>query len=91
MSFGHLGAATIIVDYYLWGVVKDMCYADKPETIDALKDNTREALVKYSCTQSIMCLKIESIVKVTAWPAESAIWMKLFSIIRRGLVPSVLA
>ena len=26
------------VDYYLWGVVKDRCYAYKPETIDALKD-----------------------------------------------------
>ena len=41
MSFGHLGAA---LDYYLWGAVKDKCYADKPETIDALKDNIREAI-----------------------------------------------
>ena len=31
-------------DYYLWGVVKDKCYADKPETIDALKNNIREAV-----------------------------------------------
>ena len=23
------------LDYYLWGAVKDKCYADKPETIDA--------------------------------------------------------
>ena len=30
------------LDYYLWGVVKDKSYADKPETIDALKDNIRE-------------------------------------------------
>ena len=30
------------LDYYLWGAVKDMCYADKPETIDAL--NIREAI-----------------------------------------------
>ena len=27
-----------------WGAVKDKCYADKPETIDALKDNIREAI-----------------------------------------------
>ena len=27
------------LDYYLWGAVKDKCYADKPKTIDALKDN----------------------------------------------------
>ena len=31
-------------DYYLWGAVKDMCYSDKPETIDTLKDNIREAI-----------------------------------------------
>ena len=27
------------LDYYLWGAVKDKCYADKPELIDDLKDN----------------------------------------------------
>ena len=32
------------LDYYLWSAVKDNCYADKPETIDALKDNIREAI-----------------------------------------------
>ena len=31
------------LDYYMWGAVKDKCYADKPETIDAVKDNIREA------------------------------------------------
>ena len=34
------------LDYYLWGAVKDKCYADKPETIDTLKDNIREAIVE---------------------------------------------
>ena len=32
------------LDHYLWGAVKDKCYADKPETIDALKDNILEAI-----------------------------------------------
>ena len=32
------------LDYYLWGAVKDKYYADKPETIDALKDNIRQAI-----------------------------------------------
>ena len=32
------------LDYYLWGAVKAKCYADKPETIDALKENIREAI-----------------------------------------------
>ena len=32
------------LDYYLWDAVKDKCYADKPETIDALNNNIREAI-----------------------------------------------
>ena len=32
------------LDYYLRGVVKDMCYADKLETTDGLKNNIREAI-----------------------------------------------
>ena len=30
--------------YYLWGASKDKCYADKPETTDALKYNIRETI-----------------------------------------------
>ena len=33
-----------LLDYYLWDVVKDKCYADKPETIDVLNDNIREVI-----------------------------------------------
>ena len=45
MSFGHLGAAICYRwTIYLWGAVKDKCYADKPETIDNLKDNIREGI-----------------------------------------------
>ena len=37
-----LSAAELLsLNYYLWGAVKDKCYADKPEIIDALKDNIR--------------------------------------------------
>ena len=32
------------LDYYLWGTVKDKFYANKPEKIDALKDNIRKAI-----------------------------------------------
>ena len=32
------------LDYYLWGVIKGECYADKPETIDDLKDTIPEAI-----------------------------------------------
>ena len=34
------------LDYYLYGAVKDKCYADKPETIDTLKHNIRKAIGK---------------------------------------------
>ena len=34
------------LDHYLWGAVKDKFYADKPEAIEALKDNIREAIDK---------------------------------------------
>ena len=61
------------LNYYLWDAVKEKCYADKLETIDALKYNIREAIGEYSCTQSIMCLKIGPIVQATAWPVEAAI------------------
>ena len=32
------------LDYDLQGAVRDKCYADKPETIDTLKDNIRETI-----------------------------------------------
>ena len=41
MPFGHLGAA---IWHYLCCAAKDKCYADKPETIDILKYNIREAI-----------------------------------------------
>ena len=39
-----LSAAELMLDYYLWDAVKDKCYTDKPQTIDALKDNIREVI-----------------------------------------------
>ena len=41
----HRSCDLTALNYYLWrAAVKDKCYADKPETIDALKDNIREAI-----------------------------------------------
>ena len=40
MSFGDLTS----LDYNQWSAVKDKCYADKPEKIDALNDNIREVI-----------------------------------------------
>ena len=44
-------------DYYFWGAVKDKCYADKPETIDAIKDNIHEAIGE------IQLLKFDNVLK----------------------------
>lgn len=32
------------LDYYLWGAVKDKCYANNPESIDVLKNEIRVAI-----------------------------------------------
>ena len=58
MSFGHLGAAI----WHRWtiicgGAVKDKCYADKPEIVDALKDNIREVIGE------IQLLTIDNVLK----------------------------
>ena len=53
------------VGYYLWGAVKDKDYADKPETIDALKNNIREAI------DEIQLHTIDNM--LNNWPAEVAI------------------
>ena len=45
------------LDYYLWGAVKDKCYADKPETIDSLKDNIRKAIGEIQLHTSDNVLK----------------------------------
>ena len=40
----HSSCDLTALDSYLWGAIEDKCYADKPETIDALKDNNREII-----------------------------------------------
>ena len=46
-----------LLDYYLWGAVKDKCYAvDMAETIKALKDNNLEAIgeVQLHTTDNVL-------------------------------------
>ena len=61
------------LDYYLWGAVKGKCYADKPQTIDALKDNIREAIGEIQLHIIDNVLKNWSDHVGTAWSAEAAI------------------
>ena len=71
------------LEYYLWGAVKDKCYADKPETIAALENNIREAIGEIQLHTIDNVLKNQTDRVATAWPAEAAIGVKLFSIINR--------
>ena len=57
----------IPLNYYLWVAVEDKCYADKPETIDALKDNIREAI------GDIQLHKIDNALK--NWTDHVGYWM----------------
>ena len=34
-----------LFDYFLWGIVKEKCYADKPKTIEDLKANILDVIV----------------------------------------------
>ena len=73
MSFGHLGIATWHRWSIICGVPSKISYADKPETIYALKDNIREAIGE------LQLHTIDNVLK--NWPAKAAIRMKLLSII----------
>ncbi|GFU72937.1 DUF4817 domain-containing protein [Trichonephila clavipes] len=38
------------LDYFLWGYVKSIVYADKPQTLDHLEDNIRLCYCRYTAT-----------------------------------------
>ena len=61
------------LDYYLWRAVKDKCYADKPETIDALMNNIRETIGEIQLHTIDNVLKNWTDGVDTAWSAEAAI------------------
>ena len=61
------------LDYYLWGAVKDKCCTDKPETIDALKDNIRKANGEIQLHTIDNVLKNWIVGACPAWLAEAAI------------------
>ena len=62
------------LDYYLWGAVKDKCDADKPEAIDTLKDNIREAIgeIQLHTIDNLLKNWTDRGVEATAWPSEAA-------------------
>ena len=75
MPFGSPRSCDLTpLDYYLWGAVEDKCYADKPETIDVLKDNIREAIGEIQLdTIDNVFKNWTDCVGYCIWPAEAAI------------------
>ena len=71
-----------LLDYYLWDAVKDKCYADRPETIDALKNNICEAIGEIHLHTICNVLKNWTD-RVDYCMAEAAIWMYLSFIINQ--------
>ena len=64
----------IPLHYYLRGAIKVKCYADKPETINALKDNNHEAIGEIQPHTIDNVLKnYTDRVAYTACPAEAVI------------------
>ena len=60
------------LDYYLGGAVKDKCYADKPETIDALKNNIREAFceIQLHTIDNVLQNLTDRVGYCLGWPFE---------------------
>ncbi|GFX11410.1 uncharacterized protein TNCV_2804711 [Trichonephila clavipes] len=43
-TIGLLSCDLTLLDYFLWGYVKSLVYADKPQTLDHLEDNIRRVI-----------------------------------------------
>ena len=51
----------IALGYFPWDIVEEKCYADKPEAIEHLMANIREAIADKRPIHSKKCTKIYSI------------------------------
>ncbi|GFY11981.1 uncharacterized protein TNCV_4974811 [Trichonephila clavipes] len=54
------------LDYFLWGYVKSLVYADKPQTLDHLEDNIRRVIAEYGHK----CWKKSSKIRRPDWTAS---------------------
>ncbi|GFW44247.1 hypothetical protein TNCV_1746761 [Trichonephila clavipes] len=43
------------LDYFLWGYVKSLVYADKPQTLDHLEDNIRRVILSQGGFEILRC------------------------------------
>ncbi|GFS92995.1 DUF4817 domain-containing protein [Trichonephila clavipes] len=66
------------LDYFLWGYVKSLVYADKPQTLDHLEDNIRRVIVDIRPQMLEKSSKIGPPDWTTSEPAVAVICQKSY-------------
>ncbi|GFX85407.1 transposable element Tc3 transposase [Trichonephila clavipes] len=60
------------LDYFLWGYVKSLVYADKPQTLDHLEDNIRRVIADIRQLHGHKCWKKSSKIGRPDWTTSEA-------------------
>ncbi|GFT49621.1 putative transposable element [Trichonephila clavipes] len=55
------------LDYFLWGYIKSLVYADKPQTLDHLEDNIRHVIADIRPRTSVTSRKTDCLVCFMGW------------------------
>ncbi|GFY02107.1 DUF4817 domain-containing protein [Trichonephila clavipes] len=66
------------LDYFLWGYVKSLAYADKPQTLDHLEDNIRRVIADIRPQMLEKSSKIRRPDWTTSEPAVAIICQKSY-------------
>ncbi|GFV97220.1 hypothetical protein TNCV_161891 [Trichonephila clavipes] len=66
------------LDYFLWGYVKSLVYADKPQTLDHLEDNIRRVIADIPANVGKKSSKIGRPDWTTSEPAVAVICQKSY-------------
>jgi len=79
-----LAASQLRFDYFLWGIVKDECYANQPETIQELKHEIKVAIDEI-CAHTVENV-LKNWVDRIGQPAVEVILMKLYFMINGNVL-----
>ncbi|GFW51479.1 putative LOC100569746 [Trichonephila clavipes] len=66
------------LDYFLWGYLKSLVYADKPQTLDHLEDNIRRVIANIRPQMLEKSSKIGRPDWTTSEPAVAVLRQKLY-------------
>ncbi|GFU84034.1 hypothetical protein TNCV_2731761 [Trichonephila clavipes] len=66
------------LDYFLWGYVKSLVYADKPQTLDHLEDNIRRVIADIRPQMLEKSSKIGRLDWATSEPAVAVLCQKSY-------------